>query len=43
MGIAHENANFHGSETDFPWRKTIVCVEKKLVVQKKNKKMKHWF
>ena len=43
MGIAHENENFHGSETDFPWRKTIVCVEKKLVVQKTKTKMKHRF
>ena len=24
MGIVRENANFRGSKTDFPWRKTIV-------------------
>jgi len=38
MGIVRQNANFHGSETDFPWRKKI-CGEKKLAVQiKKIKK-----
>ena len=34
VGIVRENANFRGSETDFPWRKTVVCGEKKSGVQK---------
>ena len=34
MGIVRENVNFCGDETDFPWRKTVVCGEKKLGVQK---------
>ena len=33
--IVHENANFCGSKTDFPQRKTIVPGETKLAVQKK--------
>ena len=30
MGIVRENANFRGSKTDFPWRKTIVHGEKEI-------------
>ena len=38
MGIVRENANFRGSEIDFPWIKAIVHWEKKLAVQKEKKK-----
>ena len=38
--IVRENTNFHGSETDFLWRKRIVCMEKKSAVPKKKKKKK---
>ena len=35
MGIVRAKANFHGSETDFPWRKKkIVHGEEKSGVQK---------
>ena len=40
MGNVCENANFHGIEIDFRWRKTIVHGEKKSVVQKQNKNKK---
>ena len=36
IGAVHKNTNFHGSETDFAWRKN--CREKKLMVQKEKKK-----
>ena len=35
MGIVHKNANFHGSETDFPQIKKNVCREKKSGVKNK--------
>ena len=43
MGTVCKNTNFHGIETDFLWKETIVHGEKKLAVQKEKKKRKHWF
>ena len=42
MGIV-KNANFCSNETDFPWRIFVVCVGKKLAVQKREEKMNTGF
>ena len=43
MGIVRENANFRGSETDYVDKKKMSVGGKKLAVQKRKEKRKHWF